>query len=271
MRAALVLALVGAALASGGCLNGPEPGRAAPVRHYAIRGIIDHDSSPSGFDDQAAIGFNTIDSGPYVEKLDRAAARGVRAIIWLGGYSNERCRFVESDAWVRSHLKKIAGHPAIAAYFIDDEPDAWKCPGAPDQIRSRSELVKSLDPGATTFMSSFRPSQLRLFAGSVDAIALTHYACSRSHGCDYALIDDQAAAADRAGIRYWGVIQAFGDDWYRLPTPDELHDQFLYWKATNMSGYLVFSWRWPRDDPKQWLGNHPELQAQLAKENAAAR
>jgi hypothetical protein len=35
-----------------------------------------------------------------------------------------------------------------------------------------------------------------------------------------------------------------------------------------MQGYLVFAWRWPRNDPSLWLANHPVLQAQLARENA---
>jgi hypothetical protein len=63
------------------------------------------------------------------------------------------------------------------------------------------------------------------------------------------------------------VIQAFGDDYYRLPTPEELHTQFDRWRNTNIEGYLVFAWRDPDDHPENWLANHPELQAQLAIEN----
>jgi hypothetical protein len=81
------------------------------------------------------------------------------------------------------------------------------------------------------------------------------------------MIDREAAVPDRLGIRYWGVIQAFGDDYYKLPTPQELHEEFLYWRATRMQGYDVFAWQWPRDRPALWLANHPDLQAQLAKEN----
>src|SRR4051812_40042293 len=35
-----------------------------------------------------------------------------------------------------------------------------------------------------------------------------------------------------------------------------------------MQNYLVFSWHWPDDDSLLWLQNHPELQDQLAAENA---
>ena len=77
-----------------------------------------------------------------------------------------------------------------------------------------------------------------------------------------------AAEADRLGVRYWGVIQAWGeDDWYRLPTRSELHNQFVHWRATNMEGYLVFAWHYPDDLPALWLANRPGLQAQLDIEN----
>jgi hypothetical protein len=64
------------------------------------------------------------------------------------------------------------------------------------------------------------------------------------------------------------VIQAFGDDYYKLPNPVELHRQFEQWRRRNMEGYLVFAWRYPDDRPDLWLANHPELQDQLALENS---
>ena len=67
----------------------------------------------------------------------------------------------------------------------------------------------------------------------------------------------------------WVVIQAFANDYYKLPTPEELHQLFEHWRATRMEGYLVFAWRYPDDRPESWLANHPELQAQLAIENGA--
>ena len=234
---------------------------------YSVRGIYGRGFSSSGIRGPLRLGFNLIDTGPYREELDRLAVRHAKGFVWLGGYSNERCRFRESDRWVRSHVAAIAGHPGVGAYFIDDEPDAALCPSAPRQVRARSRLIKSLDPGVVTFIVTYRVEQLRWFAGTVDVIGLDQYPCTRTRGCDFSRIDRQAAEADRLGIRYWGVIQAHGDEWYRLPTPDELHQQFVHWRATSMEGYLVFSWNWPNSDPSLWLANHPELKSQLAIEN----
>jgi hypothetical protein len=255
---AFILGLVVAGCGSGDASDG---------RRYAVRGVYDRDLSATGFNHEAAIGFNFIDSGPYRDEMEALAAQGIKGFVWLGGYSNERCGFNESDRWVRSHVRDIAGHKGIGAYFIDDEPDAAKCPHAPEQMEARSELVKSLDRGPPTFLVSYKPEQLKLFAGKVDVLGLDRYPCSIKNGCDYSKINAQAAEADRLGVRYWGVIQAHGDDWYKVPTPEELHQQFEHWRATKMEGYLVFAWRYPRDRPESWLANNPALQEQLAIEN----
>jgi hypothetical protein len=54
----------------------------------------------------------------------------------------------------------------------------------------------------------------------------------------------------------------------RLPTASEIHQQFVRWRASRMSGYLVFDWHWPDRAPGLWLAGLPELQGQLADENA---
>jgi hypothetical protein len=273
-RSGLTLfAVVGAVLMSHGCADETrrQVEAAAGSPSYTIRGVFERDLSATGFDDQAQVGFNMIDSGPYREELNELAARRLKAFIWLGGYSNSRCRFREGNRWVRSHVRTIRRHPAVAAYLIDDEPDAAKCPRAPEQMRARAKLVRSIDRrrGRPTFIVVYRTEQLKRFAGTVDVLALDEYPCSHKFGCVYSKIDRMAARADRLGIRYWGVIQAHGDDWYKLPTPAELHEIFVRWRATHMKGYLVFSWAWPEDDPSLWLANHPELQQQLAIENAS--
>jgi hypothetical protein len=253
-------------------------------KRYAFRGAYDRDFSATGFNDLAAIGFNLIDSGPNRYQMRPLAARGLKGLIWLGGYSNTTCTFNESDEWVRSHVKAMArrrvGHSSkyrlrrksgVGAYLVDDEPSATECPSAPAQMKARSRLVKSIDPRPPTLVVINRDEQLKLFARTVDVIGLDHYPCSIRDGCEYSKIDRQAATADRLGIRYWGVIQAVGDDWYKIPTPEELHQQFVHWRATKMRGYLVYAWHYPEDNPSLWLANNSALRHQLALENAATR
>jgi hypothetical protein len=260
--------MVAAALtACGGHGTGDAAEARAAGTPYPLRGIYSRDSSPTGFDDEAKLGFNMIDTAPDPAELKVLRARRLKGFIWLGGYSNTKCEFNESDRWVRRHVRAIAGSPAIGGYFIDDEPDAALCPSAPAQIKARSALVKSIDPKPPTFMASYQVDQFARFAHATDIMALDHYPCSHSHGCDFSVIDEEAAEADRLGIRYWGVIQAHGDDWYRVPTPAELHQEFAHWRATRMEGYLVFAWRWPAGHPSLWLERNGPLRAKLAAEN----
>jgi hypothetical protein len=247
----------------------PEPTPTPPPGpSYAVRGVYDRDLSATGFDHEAALGFNFIDSSPYRDQMDALAARGLKGFLWLGGYSNTTCSFNQSDDWVRTKVASVAGHSAVGAYFVDDEPSPVACPNAPEQMKARSDLVKSLHPGPPTLVVIHKPEWLKLFAGKVDVLGLDKYPCSIKNGCDYSKIDVQAAEADRLGVRYWGVIQAHGDDWYKVPTAEELHQQFERWRSTNMEGYLVFAWRYPRDRPETWLANNVLLQTQLAVENA---
>jgi hypothetical protein len=244
------------------------PGKRTPPTTGPIRGVFDRDFSATGFDDEAAIGFNLIDSDPSKEEMDALHGRGLKGLVWLGDYSNTTCSFNESDDWIRSRVSAVAGNPGVGAYFISDEPNAITCPNAPNQTRARSDLVKSIDPDPPTLMVDYKVDQYKLWAGTTDILGLNHYPCSIQNGCDYSKIDEEVAEADRLGIRYWGVIQAFGDDWYKVPTPDEVHQQFVHWGNTEMEGYLVFAWHWPSNDPSLWLANHPELRFQLAVENA---
>jgi len=271
-RVALAAGLLAVLAALAACAGDQRAGGAAEARArstpYPLRGIYSRDSSPTGFDDEAKLGFNMIDTAPQPAELRALQARGLHGFVWLGGYSNTTCQFNESDTWVRTHVRAIAGSRAIAGYFIDDEPDAALCPSAPTQVKSRSALVKSIDPGPPTFISSYQVDQFARFAHTTDIMALDHYPCTHSHGCDFSVIDQEAAEADRLGIRYWGVVQAHGDDWYRVPTPAELHQEFEHWRATRMEGYLVFAWRWPPGQPSLWLRDNQPLRAQLAAENA---
>jgi hypothetical protein len=233
---------------------------------YAIRGMIDRDSSPSGYDQIARLGFNWIDSGP-AQAMELTG--NLKAPVWLGGYSNATCTFYEPDSWVREKVKTLLGSRHVGAYWVDDEPDAALCPSAPAQMKARTDLIHSLDPAGKTFIVIYKNEQFPLWKGTVDFIGIDKYPCNvKLNGCDYSGIDEAAALADSLGMPYIGVIQAFGDDYYKMPTPAEIHTEFAHWRATKMMGYLIYAWHWPRNNPALWLANAPEVQQQLAIENS---
>jgi hypothetical protein len=257
---------------------------------YPLRGTFFRQTD-GGYDVIASKGFNLIDSGPG--EVD-ALAGGLRGLTWVGDYDKNNCTWQKSDAEIRSDVQAHVGDPKVGVWFIADEP--WiggtpHCANAPAQVKARSALIHSIDPQAKTLMvvdsNSGQESldQIPAWKGATDYVALNPYMCWQGRPCHYEWIDRLAQTADSAGLPYWGVVQAYGDPTgqgqemctttsepacgeARLPTAAEIHQEFLHWRATAMHNYLVFSWHWPDDDSLLWLQNHPELQDQLAAENA---
>jgi hypothetical protein len=247
--------------------------------------------SDGGFDVIAGDGFNLIDSSPG--EADELPS-GLKALTWIGDYDSRSCTWEVSNAQVAAHVGAHVGDPKIGVWFIADEP--WvggipHCPTAPSQLRARTDLIHSIDPNAKTLVvldaNSAQESldQLPSWKGTTDYAGIDSYICWQNDVCHYAWIDRIAGAAKTAGLALWGVIQAYGDTpdsavmeivnsdgsvsdgLARLPTPAELHEEFVHWRATSMLSYLVFSWTWPDGTPSLWLENHPELQNQLKLEN----
>lgn len=70
------------------------------------------------------------------------------------------------------------------------------------------------------------------------------YPCDRNQPCDFSWIDQIISAANRAGLTYWGVVQAFDDATWRWPAVDELTHMLNQWAASAEKGYGVFAWTW---------------------------
>jgi hypothetical protein len=244
-----------------------------------VRGSYGKDASSLGFEVMAAHGFNSVMTGPYKELLDPIAAKGLKGVVWLGAWRNSPiCAFERDDAKITAQVTAIAGHPAILAYFLGDEPHVSDCQNAPAMFKRRSDLVHSLDPGSQTFtvIQAFENGVAHDYApwaGAVDIIGFDVYPCAKAKTlCDFGAIDSAVSAIERAGIkRYWAVVQDFQDCYYRLPTAQELGTQFDHWARSNMSGYFVFSWNYQPADTRcagATLGSHPDNLAQLKYENS---
>ena len=265
---ALVLVLLGAVPPS---VTPAAADMAAEARSF-VRGAYGRDSTPGGVTLMRAAGFDAVTAGPWKDELDALHAAGMRAVVWLWDYDDRRCAFEKDDRWVGRVVAAIAGHPAILAYQVADEPSFATvdpgCPRVPEQVRARADLVRSLDPGATTYVviptwDGRQAFPYEHFAGTTDVMGLDVYPCW--HGvdeCDLGLIDAAIAAADEDGVpRYWAVVQDFDDGWYRSPTARELDAQLERWARSRMEGYFVYHWNEGR------IESHPDHLAVLAKHN----
>jgi hypothetical protein len=258
-----LLAALAAALIAAACSTQapPRTGRSDGATVAPVRGVYGHDSSydpvrasATGFSMMRAAGFGVVEVDAYRESLDALLPAGLEGMVWLGAYDSGTCTFEHDDAWVRQHVSAIAGHPAIYAYYIADEPRVGRCPRAPDQLRARTGLLHRLDRRARTFtvIQDWDPDlgavPYSLWAGSdaVDIWGFDVYPCKRQpHRCDFQNIDDNRGAIERLGFApYLALMQDFQDCYYGLPTNAELRTQFTHWQTSHMAGYLVFSWNY---------------------------
>jgi len=238
------------------------------VRAPGPRGCFSRDSSPTGFDAIVAAGFTVIDTGTDPGVVSSLPA-GRRALVWLGNYDNTTCTWDRSDDWIVANVAPLAGNPKVEAYNLADEPRLWQCPSAVGDLAARSALVKSLDPSRPTFaviQPHFPENPYAPYVGAVDIIGVDRYPCSWAAGCVYAKIDETLGLLEAAKVpRYWAIVQAFADSYYRWPTVEELHEEFRHWRASRMEGYIVFSWAYSGDT----LANHPDLVTALMAENGS--
>ena len=241
---------------------------ASPQGPYPLRGASGSYDNPSALDGIVGTGFNLVETHPDRSELD-ALPPGVKAIVWIGQYDNRTCAFTNSDDLVRSQVAAIAGHPAVAVYQLADEPEVWNCPNAPAQLKARSDLVKSADPGRDT-MVAVMPHEgtgnpYAPYVGAFDIIATDPYPCRANLPADWGQITGAIAQLEEARVpRYWAYIQAFQENSYRLPTAAELSEEFRLWRTTRMEAYIVFAWAWAGVS----LENHPDLVDVLALENS---
>ena len=237
--------------------------RTAPPYRYLI------DSGPAQTQ-AASDGWNLLDVSSKAEA--DSLPRGTRGLVWVGDYDNTTCSWQVSDAELESRLQGVAGDAKIAGYFFSDEPDPYACPDAPAQHMARSKLIHALDPGAFTVLAMDSNSgaaslrQIPLWLGAADYVALDPYPCYQGKACNYAWINAIIGAADRAGIAYWGIVQAFADATWRWPSVAEERHMLKQWASSQQAGYMTFAWHWAGHT----LRSRPGLLALLRRFNRGA-
>jgi len=274
-RWSVLLGAVAALSASSAAVVSATSGRMStnPVGEVAARKgnppryryIFSSDSAPTAV---ASHGWNLLDVSSQ-SAADQLPGR-TRGMMYMGDYDNSTCDWEVSDIELTAKVAAMAGDPKVAGYYFSDEPDPHACPTAPGQHRARSQLIHSLDPGnKMTVMTMDSNSghasldQIPLWVGAADYVGLDPYPCYHGAPCKYAWINAIIEAADRAGLSYWGVVQAFQDSTWRWPTAREERHMLCQWANSRESGYVVFSWTWAG----QSLSNRPRLLRVLTRFN----
>jgi hypothetical protein len=231
-----------------------------------------------------ADGYDGIQLNPDLTVLDRAHAKGLKAIIWLGNYRDDNdsgsppCEFITPDSTLITQINAVKDHPATFAYMIADEPHVGGCPNSPQQVAARSALIKSIDTASTptfhpTVITENREEDFAALANTTDILGIVAYPCHVSPPtCDPTSIPEHIAAAHAAGVqRYWSMPQIDGDPGanYRVATPTELEQVYAWWRQSADPAKHVgaFTFLWDGASCCDGLANHRELDATVLAEN----
>lgn len=210
---------------------------------WTVRGLyISWGCCSSELPTAATLGFNAVSVEPDRTRLDYIQSLGLKGLVWLGGYDNTTCSFLWSDDEVRTKVESINGDPDVLAYEIDNEPHA-SCPTAPQDIKNRVALVRSLvGPNIIVYITLSK--DFAAFANTgVDLIRISAYPCSYEYGCVMQKIVDKVSEARAAGFtRMWAGTQTAGDSYYRPPTPDELDQIQQTWRDVGADGFVAWAW-----------------------------
>jgi len=213
----------------------------------------------------ARYGYRLVDATPSQVSM---VGPGQKALVWVGNYDKVSCVWQTTDAQIKYWISTfhLDTSDKVYGYYIADEPDGSRCSNAPHDIAIRTALIHRLDPAhPVTYVVLEHPDQYTLYAGAEDIIGADPYPCHWGAPCDMTKIPDAIAALRAAGIaRYWGVLEAFQDSYYRYPTADELTAMIKQWQASAWSGEQTFAWAWAGNN----LSDHPDLLAVLAKLNS---
>jgi hypothetical protein len=199
-------------------------------------------------------------------QMDTLSANGLKALVFLGGINDATCTWNWSDDTVRTKVTDLRTHPATFGYYLADEPGG-ACASA---VRDRNALVKSLDPDHLTVIAELRTDDFDELAGTTDVMAIVTYPCNKVlPACRPTRVPDAVRAAEAAGVpHYWGVVQSFEDDYYRMPTPAELTWLLGQWHDSQPEGLIAYTWDCCGDDIG--LRDHAELWPTWQAENGSA-
>ncbi|MBR4654425.1 MAG: hypothetical protein IKO72_13785 [Kiritimatiellae bacterium] len=202
-------------------------------------------------------------SSPTREQLDAAYAAGIMVIysvkdmIWGGrlikGYETRE----KSLAAVRAKIEMVKDHPAILAWYVNDEaPESQIWP-----LREVNAMIHELDPEHPTWAVTDKPWHVRPFIGSYDCIGMDPYPIGNHRG-GIEIAGGWAIEA-RAGffdvIPMWHVPQTFNWNWYRrteinpefrFPTREELDSMFWQAIAAGANGLVPYAFHAMQKDLK---------------------
>lgn len=212
-----------------------------PVPSSRLKGMYTSTAAQSWPTIQAETGCNmAIVGADDTAALAALRATGSKAWGKAGFWQNsDSGSFSMSDAQALAVADNVAADWAdvVAGWYVSDEPNNTAANRA--AIAKRAALLKSAHP-VETVIAYYDAGSLAQWKGVVDAFALDIY--PSKFNWNMALITELAAAADKAALKYYGVVGAFSASGYTTPTKAQLDQMIGLWDETKQAGVVFYEW-----------------------------
>ncbi len=203
---------------------------------------------------------------PTRGEMDLAHEMGLKVIYAINGafYGTRACvkeiTSLESEhKWVKDHVLEFKDHPALLAWYLNDELGVE----IRDRLIARRNFVAELDPGHPTYVALYQTDDFPAYVGSFDVFGGDPYPICQVGDPPISQVTEHTRLAREAacGGAMWQIPQLF--DWgaYRVkdapntrpPTFDEFRNmawQFVVEGAMGLIPYSIHSvhkmdWRDP--------------------------
>ena len=181
-------------------------------------GMYFQEVSASNLDIYAAAPFNTVLSYRQLDlaTLDLCHARGYKVIYNLQGGMNDADG---GKAWVAGRVVALKDHPALLAWYTNDERPISEIP----KLALRQQWLEELDPDHPTWSVQDVAAEVRGYLPTCDILGLDPYPVSE-WPVEKVIRTIRQGRAGTFGVRpVWMVPQAFGWNWlHRTTGQDQL-------------------------------------------------
>ena len=214
----------------------------------------------TGHDDLDVIAkspFNCIMSyrAPSSEDLDACEARGIKVIYDVRAKLAEKFDDEAGFAWIREHVPQVMRHPAIMAWYADDESPVSRVP----RLAARKRLLNEIDPNHPVWAVQDKWRRMGEFVGTFDVFGTDPYPVSKEPVGNVSKAVRLSRRATGGKFPVWQVVQGFRwNEKFRsgelMPTPSEFRSMTWQAVAEGANGLVYFRYHQLRETTSEGGG-----------------
>ena len=221
--------------------------------------------SDQAFEDIVNSPFNCVMCYRHMtrEQLDKFHAAGIKVIysikdVLLGRPACPKEIVDEKSEyeWVDNHVKSFKDHPAILAWYINDELGTeWL-----DKLRVRYTHVRAVDPDHPAFMVLYQIGKINQYAGTFDVMGTDPYPVAGKEPKPISMVADWTfrtrrdvfgkAVWEAPQIFDWSAYQVFKGVKHRAPTEAEIRNMVWQCAVAGANGVCTYNYNGLRKKQK---------------------